>query len=187
MKGIFHISCTTVLLLFTSSLLAQSDSISNSFDDTYKKNNPTLNYSYDPITQIHDYSGNWDLDKDGIKDRVSFVGTGGAHLYYFLRVVLSSDNKLRNFPYLISDLPVLPPTKETSNTGYNPIKSQSRLVVGDFQKNGLEQIYIRLDNASILANQKILKQKGINTRHIILSFKNGKLIPCDFEILETGE
>lgn len=63
---------------------------SNSFENEYRISNPTLNYSYDEISQIHNYSNNWDFDNDGIKDQIYFVGTSGAHVYYFLRVVLSS-------------------------------------------------------------------------------------------------
>lgn len=52
------------------------DSISNSFEASYRKSNPDLKYSYDNISQIHNYSNNWDLDNDGIKDEVYFVETG---------------------------------------------------------------------------------------------------------------
>ena len=67
-----------LLLLSASSLIVfsqQIDSISNSFENTYRKSNPTLKYKYDNYAQIHDYSNNWDFDKDGIN--------GGAHVYYF--------------------------------------------------------------------------------------------------------
>lgn len=67
-----------------------------------RKSNPTLTYSYDNISQIHNYSNNWDFDKDGIKDELYFVGTGGAHLYYFLKVVLSTDKKSREFNFIES-------------------------------------------------------------------------------------
>ena len=75
-----------LLLLSASSLIVfsqQIDSISNSFENTYRKSNPTLKYKYDNYAQVHDYSNNWDFDKDGINDEVYFVGTGGAHVYYF--------------------------------------------------------------------------------------------------------
>jgi hypothetical protein len=52
------------LLLSASSLCVfsqQPDSISNSFESTYRKSNPTLKYNYDNNSQIHNYSGNWEF------------------------------------------------------------------------------------------------------------------------------
>ena len=80
---------------------------SNSFENEYRISNPSLKYSYDEISQIHNYSHNWDFDNDGIKDELYFVGTGGAHIFYFLRVVLSSDKKVRDVNFIQSDFPLL--------------------------------------------------------------------------------
>jgi hypothetical protein len=67
-------------------LLAETAQLpSNSFRNDYLKSNPNLKYNYDSATQIHNYSHNWDFDKDGVKDELYFVGTNGAHLYYFLK------------------------------------------------------------------------------------------------------
>ena len=94
--------------LTTAVAWSQSGMPSNSFEASYKKTNPTINYKYDSLRQIHDYSNNWDFDEDGKPDQVYFVGTGGAHLYYFLRVILSTDNLVRDFSFIQSDFPVLP-------------------------------------------------------------------------------
>jgi len=87
----------TIFILNIISFAAFSQDIdtleipSNSFENVYRISNPTLKYSYDEISQIHNYSHNWDFDNDGIKDELYFVGTGGAHIYYFIGVILSSD------------------------------------------------------------------------------------------------
>src|SRR5438876_147936 len=118
-----------LIFLFRVSALAQSDSASNSFETIYKKANPTIHYKYGNKKQVHDYSNNWDFDKDGKTDNVYFIGTGGAHLYYYLRVVLSSDNIVRNFPFIQSDFPVLPKDDELNKIGYRPGKKQTYFAV----------------------------------------------------------
>jgi len=78
----------TSMLLTFSTLIAfsqQKNQLSNSFESQYRKSNPTLKYSYDNISQIHNYSNNWDFDNDGVKDEIYFIGTGGAHLFFFLK------------------------------------------------------------------------------------------------------
>lgn len=81
--------------------------ITNSFEAIYKKSHPDLIYDYDEVAQIHDYSGNWDLDRDGIKDKLYFIGNNGAHLYYYLNITLSSDSTIQAFPFLQTDAPFL--------------------------------------------------------------------------------
>jgi hypothetical protein len=73
----------------------------------YRQSNPSLQYRYDPRSATHDYSGNWDFDQDGVRDEVYFTGTGGAHLYYVLILVLSTDHRSRTFDFATTDLPVL--------------------------------------------------------------------------------
>src|SRR6185503_11589353 len=101
---------TTYILFLLSPLaaLSQTDTTANSFEILYKKTNPTLNYKYDQSNQIHDYSDNWDFDMDGKNDQLLFIGTGGAHLYFYLRIILSSDSIVRNYPFIDLDMPILP-------------------------------------------------------------------------------
>ena len=150
----------------------QTDSLdipSNSFENNYLKSNSTLKYSYDEIYQIHNYSNNWDFDKDGIKDELYFIGTGGAHLYYFLKVVLSSDKLSREFNFIQSDFPFL-----TATDTLNIKKTVLGFVVADISKNSIPTIIVRLDNSTYYANKKEFTKQKIKTRNISISFKNGK-------------
>jgi hypothetical protein len=160
--------------------MAQTDSLTNSFEKTYQKSGTKLNYSYDNNKQIHNYSDNWDLDNDGINDDLFFVGTGGAHMYYFLRIILSTDRKIRDYSFLESDFPVLPDDQELTGKDYNPQTHQTQFVVHDFDKDGLKDIYIKLDRSSFLIHKKSLKIKSIKTNQVILTFKNGKELLRDF-------
>ena len=159
---------------FTLTIFSQQiDSLgitSNSFDNNYHKSNPTLVYSYDAIAKIHDYSNNWDFDKDGIKDELYFIGTGGAHLYYFFKVVLSSDKKSREFNFIQSDFPFL-----TSTDTLNIEKKLSGFVVANLGKDLTPTIIVRLDNSTYYANKKEFTKKKIKTRNVSISFENRKI------------
>jgi len=116
---------------------------SNSFENVYRISNPTLKYSYDEISQIHNYSHNWDFDNDGIKDELYFVGTGGAHIYYFLRVILSSDKKVRNINFIQTDYPLLTKT--------DTLNSEKSIFGFDVMNTGIEltpTIIVRLDEST---------------------------------------
>ena len=144
------------------------DSPSNSFENNYRESNPGLKYRYDDTSQIHNYSDNWDLDKDGINDEVYFIGTGGAHLYYYLKVVLSKDHKAREFDFIQSDFPLLTAT-DTLNFDKTPVG----FVVTDFGKNLIPTIIVRLDEQTFYNNRQ-LKKRNIRTKNVLVSFENGK-------------
>ncbi len=164
--------------LTTAVAWSQSDISSNFFEASYKKTNPTINYKYDSLKQIHNYSNNWDFDKDGKLDQVYFVGTGGAHLYYFLRVILSTDNLVRDFSFLQSDFPVLPSGDELSKGDFNPKNGRTQFAVFDFDKD--KGIFIKLDNSSFEIEKQVLNKKGIKTNLVIITFRNGKAIFKNF-------
>ena len=163
---------TFVLAIFSSTILAQRpDSLeipSNSFENIYRVSNPELIYSYDEISQIHNYSNNWDFDKDGIKDELYFVGTGGAHLYYFLKVVLSTDKKSRELEFILSDFPFL-----TATDTFNIEKTLFGFAVADLGKDLTPTIIVRLDEQTFYGNEELLK-RNIKTEHVLVSFENGK-------------
>lgn len=153
---------------------------SNSFEASYKKTNPAINYKYDSVRQIHDYSNNWDFDKDSKPDQVYFVGTGGAHLYYFLRVILSTDNLVRDFSFLQSDFPILPSEEQLNKPDFNPKNVGIQFAVFDYTKDNINDIFINLDNTSFEIGKKFLNKKGVKTNYIIVTFKKGKTIFKDF-------
>jgi hypothetical protein len=168
MKLLITFLLTTLTLTVFSQ---QVDSVripSNAFEINYSKSNPTLNYTYNNASQTHDYSNNWDFDKDGKNDEVYFIGTGGAHLFYFLKVVLSTDHKPRKFDFVQSDFPLL-----TATDTLNFDKTSVGFVVTDLGKDLTPTIIIRLDNQTFYGNNE-LKKRNIKTKNVSLSFANGK-------------
>ena len=163
---------TSLLTMVTLTVFAQqADSIrmaSNSFENSYSKSNPTLKYSYDSTSQTHNYSNNWDFDKDEINDEVYFIGMGGAHLYYFLKIVLSTDHKPRKFDFIQSDFPLLTAT-DTSNFDKTPLG----FVVTDLGKQLTPTIIVRVDQQTFFDNKELKKRK-IKTKNILVSFEHGK-------------
>jgi hypothetical protein len=166
---LFITSLLTILTLTAFSQRADSVRISsNSFEVNYRKSNPTLKYTYDNASQTHDYSNNWDFDKDGINDEVYFIGTGGARLYYFLKVILSTDHKPREFDFIQSDFPML-----TAIDTFNFDKTPVGFVVTDFGKNLTPTIIVRLDKQTFDGNKE-LKKRNIKTENVLVSFENGR-------------
>jgi hypothetical protein len=158
-------------LFFTGVSLAQS----NSFEERYKVSNPKLIYSYDEAGQIHKYSGNWDFDNDGTKDNLCFIGTGGAHLYFYLQIVLSSDKIVRNYDWILCDMPVLGTIDELKDDmGLFP-----QFVVSDFDGNGVVDIYVNFDET--FSSPTDLKKKGITSGELLLKYQNGKMIIGDLK------
>ncbi|MBL7765456.1 MAG: hypothetical protein JNJ58_05150 [Chitinophagaceae bacterium] len=144
---------------------------SNSFENIYRHSNPTLVYSYDSLSQMHNYSKNWDFDQDGINDELYFVGTGGSHLYYFLKVVLSTDNKAREYQWIQSDLPIFI-TPDTLNPEM-PIGSFS---VMPLSKPLTPTIMLQLDELTFDLNKKEWTKLNITTPYVSIRFENGKAI-----------
>jgi len=161
--------CALVTLAYS-----QQDMPSNSYDIFYSKNNPTLKYSYDNQTQTHNYSDNWDFDKDGKADRLFFKGTGGAHLYFYLQVILSSDNKTHDLKFIESDNPVLPPDSVTKKPDYFPEKTQTNFSIF-ISKEKNTCVFVKLDDSTFVTEKSLLKSKGIKTKYIVIYFKNGQM------------
>ena len=176
LQTILIIAC---LLFIVPKSSSQNYVSSNSFAEAYKQSNPTLNYKYDSINQIHNYSNNWDFDNDGINDEFSFIGTGGAHLYYYLQVILSSDTVVRNIRFLQSDFPVLPPDSVLVKKNLNPKTIRESFSVLEIQ--GKKAIYIKLDQVSFNIEEKVLRAKGIKSNAILIFFMKGKIIFKDFK------
>jgi len=174
MKGI------SILLVNFFLSIACYAQISNSYEDYYKKHYPELKYHYDDSSQTHLYADNWDFDGDGKKDSLSFVGNGGAHLYYHLKLKLSSTNITTNFSWLLLDFPVLGNVEEI-NMKEIPIHPQ--FVVSDFDHDGLKDIYLNFDSSFGSIPDK-WKKGGVNSRHILIKYKKGELIITNYKAVK---
>jgi hypothetical protein len=161
-------------LFFSIHIFGQLDMPTNSFEAIYKEKRPTLIYRYDVEKQVHNYSNNWDFDGDGIKDEVYFKGDGGAHLYYYLVIVLSVDKKVRNFTYLDTDFPFLNVDNDSHYEANNRIFNIG-FTIFDYNKDGIMDILIHLDKKSFLFQHKRLERKGVFSSSIVLSFNKGKI------------
>ncbi|MFZ7144368.1 MAG: hypothetical protein ACO1G6_03410, partial [Bacteroidota bacterium] len=105
----------------------------------------------------------------GIKDELYFVGTGGAHLYNYLKVILSSDKKTREFKFVQSDFPFLIGTDTMKIE-----KTSPGFVVSNLGNELTPTIIVRLDDNTYHAFKKELTHLNIKTKNIAISFENGK-------------
>lgn len=167
---------TSLLFLIMEKVASsQVDSFSNSFAGTYSKSIPDLNYVYDVANQTHDYSGNWDFDMDGEKDDVLFVGTGGAHLYFYLRIVLSSDKRVRNYTHLNLDFPMLPTDETIKKPRFNPweLNLINQFIVFDANHDGQNDILVFPDKFSLGSDW--LKKQRLSSNGILITFKGNNI------------
>jgi hypothetical protein len=150
-----------------------------SYKDYNKQNNPSVRYVYDAAAQTHNYSGNWDFDGDGRKDKLFFIGNGGAHIYFQLKIVLSSDKVNRDFPFLLIDMPYLGNVNDLkTESGILPLLPQ--FVVYDFDEDGRDEVYINIDNAFTSVPEKWVK-RGVTSRYLLLDYKNRQMVIKDYE------
>ena len=167
-----------VMIQFSIALFGQTDHVSNSYKRMYDAKYPALKYSYDSTTQTHDYSGNWDFDGDKISDSLLFVGNGGAHLYFHLRLKLSTELNGRNFEYLVSDFPVLDSIDHFKKVyGESPIYPV--FVVYDFNDDGRMDIYFNTD-INFAPIPKHLKRKGVTSRNLLISYERKDIVIKNF-------
>jgi hypothetical protein len=165
-------------LLTLSIILAQEDSIeTNSYEHYLKKDYPQLSYRYDDAHQTHSYSGNWDFDGDKIPDSLFFTGNGGIHLFYQLKIVLSSGHPLKNFPTLLMDIPYLGKAEDITK---EEVSLLPQFAVHDFDADGIMEIYINYD-PSFSSVQKKWKSEGVTSRQILIKIKNNNLVIKNFK------
>lgn len=159
------------LIMIPFFVIAQNDTVlSNSFFNYYNTSHISIKYNYKERTQTHDYSGNWDFDGDGIADDLFFIGNGAAHLYFHLRIKLSSEHSVKDFPFVSMDMPVFRnKTITTSNNMQWP--DSIGFSVSDFDNDGRNDLFVVLDNAS-----KISKKKDLSFYKVLLQYKEGKFV-----------
>jgi len=182
MKNIFFYLFTC---FFPLNIIAQTDenpkmtdTVSNSYKSQYQREAPQIRYSYEEGKQIHNYSGNWDFDGDGKADSLLFVGNGAAHLYYHLRIILSSDSKARDFTYLSIDMPILQPIDSLIRRN-NESMYFTKFVVYDFNKDGKVDIYINIHSYGAVV-PKELRKTGITSNQVVISYEKKRLVISEY-------
>jgi hypothetical protein len=146
----------------------------NSYNEYFK--NTEINYFYNENAQIHDYSNNWDIDGDGISDKIQFWGNNATNLKFYLLIYLSTTNEVYFFNYLIIEFPKL--ENFSSIEKYKESRLFPGFVVYDYSKDNLNDILLKIERIDDNQPNKF----GIKTNNIIINFdkKNKKLIINDF-------
>lgn len=119
--------------------------------------------------QYHDLG---DLDGDGKWDSIAFIGNGGAHTYFHLRVQLSSSGTWTVYPTFSIDMPYWNKDK--------PCDSYFQFAVCDFDHDGLDEIYLDIDNPFGHIPQH-LKDEELTSKQLLVEFRKGNLRVKDFE------
>lgn len=153
----------------------------NILTDSITPNQKYTKEIYDPVSELYnsslDYSNMWDLDGDGKNDSVFFIGNGGAHVFYYLRVLLSSNSLVQDFPEVQLDMPYF---NEKEVLDKYPSSPSVQFVVFDFDKDGTLDIYLNFDNhfGSI---PKKWKRQGVTSKYVVMNFSEKKLKVKDYQ------
>ncbi|GAA0188734.1 hypothetical protein GCM10009122_47920 [Fulvivirga kasyanovii] len=171
-----------IAVIILNPAAGQSDSSlsknSNSYKDRYNQKDININYSYNVSTQTHNYSNNWDFDGDKKTDSLFFIGNDGAHLYFHLKIILSSNHKTYNFPSLNSDMPFTD-TIDEFYTSESPLFPS--FIAHDFDSDGRDELYFKNDkDFSPLSPEWI--NRGITSSYLLLDFINGELALTNFDM-----
>ena len=152
---------------------AQTDSVSII-------NKPNAQYIYNSQTRSsnlsYNYSNKWDFDGDKKMDSLYFIGNGGAHAYFYLQIILSSDGLTRSLPTVQIDMPYPATAEALKKSSKNP---GVQFVVSDFNKDGNEDIYLNFNNPFGVI-PKSWKNKAVKTKHVLLSFIGNKINVKDY-------
>lgn len=169
MKKILFIAIAITMAVVHSQAQADSSVVapphSKYLRNIYNPQTRTSNLSYD-------YSGEWDFDGDHINDTLLFIGNGGAHVYFYPKIILSSNKRTWSFPSVLLDMPYISGTMEMIKKGRTQPAVQ--LFFGDFNSDSVADIYLNFDNpfGSI---PKAWKLSGITQRRVIMSFNRGDI------------
>ena len=135
---------------------------------------------YNPYTKSfnlsHNYSGKWDFDGDGKNDSLFFIGNGGAHAYFYPKIILSANGSEKNYPAVQLDMPYFKNRAVLNEYGKTPAV---QLVIDDLDKDGITDIYFNFDHPSASV-PKEWKRKGIHTKYVVVSFASGILKCSDY-------
>jgi hypothetical protein len=135
----------------------------------YNPGTETSNFSYN-------YSNKWDIDGDKKNDSIYFIGNGGAHAYFFLRIILSSDEVVRDFPSVELGMPYFESKEALERWGKNP---GLQFVVDDFGDDGIPDLYLNFDNPFGHV-PKEWQKKGVRTKYVVISCAGNKLNVKDY-------
>lgn len=163
-----------ILLWFSNGWAnAQTDTLLSIPNEKYAR------YVYNPDIEldvlVYHY-GLWDIDGDNQKDTLAFTGNGGAHTYFHFSIWLSSQKRWTHYPSFFVDFPYPDPIDDLEELDqYYP-----QLVIYDFDKDGLNELYINFDNpfGSI---PKELKEKGLRSKKVWMDYNKGELRVLNFQ------
>lgn len=120
-----------------------------------------------------DWLDSFDFDGDGMKDRVHFDYTGGGHCCYKISIVLSSDKKVRKYPFEMDG-------------GYIAGVDNSQpeqFDIKDIDHDGLPEIIMRIqtyNGESERLDTAWHRIYGITINYIVIEYEDGRLMTRDF-------
>ena len=163
---------TILSILAFTVINAQTDSTNTEFVEI--PNDEYAVYQYDSVLQVdiltYQYSNLWNIDNDGIADSVSFIGNGGTHTYFYLKIRLSSSKEWTVYPTFQIDMPYFEEIENIEEWN----SDLTQFAVFDFDKDGIDEIFLNINN-SFSSIPDYLKRQGINSHYILIDYFDNKL------------
>ncbi len=175
-KSIIKNILTASFLFISISINAQNDTLDSLPPLPELPDAKYAVYKYDASLQTdvltYQYWDLWDFDNDGIKDCLSFTSNGGSHAYYHLKILLSTKKEWIVYPTFQVDMPFLNTEAITDEI--------TQFSVYDFDNDGVDEIYLNVDNPFGTIPKK-LRKEGLTSKRMLIEFENQQLIIKNFK------
>ncbi len=133
--------------------------------------------SHDTLSQ-KTKNTNWldtfDIDGDSINDHIYFDYTGGAHCCYKINIVLSSEKKVRTFPFEM----------DGGYVGSVDNSQPEQFDIRDIDNDGLAEILMRIQTYNGESEQlpaKMKKDFNIKSNRIVIEYADGQIKIRDYK------
>jgi len=164
-RQFINILTLTAIVVFLCSYQTDSN------EDSGKTNN---NIKQAQNTDNSNWLDKFDFDGDSINDHIYFDFSGGAHCCYKIKIVLSSDNMERKFPFEM----------DGGYIGGVDNSQPDQFDIRDIDNDGLPEILMRIqtyngESGTIPAKWNI--DYGIKSNFIVIEYTGGQIKTSDYK------
>lgn len=127
------------------------------------------------VAEADTYLTNRDLDGDDRADQIQFTYSGGGHCCYTMHLQLSSERKVRKYPFEMDGGYVF---------GVVDGSQPAHFRIEDFDRDGRAEIMMEIstyNGEQFPIEKKWTKKYGFSSNRIVFDFKDGEMQIRDFE------
>lgn len=125
-----------------------------------------------PLKKDISWLNAFDIDGDGVNDKIGYDFSGGAHCCYTINITLSTDNKQIKFPFEM----------DGGYVGGLDNSQPNQFNIKDIDNDRLPEIIMKIqtyNNEKSTLPKKWQKKYGINSNYIIIEYADKRLFVRD--------